>query len=100
MNQPEPLRDVALERLRDSGLKLLNTGGTINNGEGKISIAGADQAVIFITAATDYERFTKLSRRNVAAAAAKDLQAGKPDSVAKYKEAVNCKACHSVHKPD
>ncbi|MBI3880821.1 MAG: hypothetical protein HY301_12280 [Verrucomicrobia bacterium] len=23
---------------------------------------------------------------------------GKPEAVAKYKEAVNCKACHSVHK--
>ncbi|HXG48618.1 MAG TPA: hypothetical protein VNO52_13405 [Methylomirabilota bacterium] len=33
-------------------------------------------------------------------AAAKDLHAGKPGAVEKYKEAVNCKACHSVHKPD
>lgn len=32
--------------------------------------------------------------------AAKDLQAGKPDAAAKYKAAVNCKACHSVHKGD
>jgi hypothetical protein len=33
-------------------------------------------------------------------AAAKDLQAGKPGAAAKYKAAVNCKACHSVHKAD
>jgi hypothetical protein len=33
-------------------------------------------------------------------AAAKALQAGKPDGVAQYKAAVNCKGCHSVHKPE
>jgi len=32
--------------------------------------------------------------------AAESLQKGAPDGAAKYKEAVNCKACHSVHKPD
>ncbi len=34
------------------------------------------------------------------ASAAEELQAGKPDGAAHYKEAVNCKACHSVHKPE
>ena len=33
-------------------------------------------------------------------AAAEGLEKGGPDATAKYKEAVNCKACHSVHKPD
>ena len=33
-------------------------------------------------------------------AAAQSLQKGEPGAVAKYKEAVNCKACHSVHKPE
>ena len=33
-------------------------------------------------------------------AASKELQAGKAGALEKYKEAVNCKACHSVHKPD
>ena len=28
------------------------------------------------------------------------LQKGAADGAAKYKEAVNCKACHSAHKPD
>ena len=33
-------------------------------------------------------------------AAAKGLKKGTPESLAEYKEAVNCKACHSVHKPE
>ncbi|MFM7803695.1 MAG: hypothetical protein ACKPGK_04285 [Verrucomicrobiota bacterium] len=33
-------------------------------------------------------------------AAADDLVAGKAGAVDAYKSAVNCKACHSVHKPD
>ncbi len=32
--------------------------------------------------------------------AAMALQKGAADGAAKYKEAVNCKACHSAHKPD
>ena len=32
--------------------------------------------------------------------AAQDLKAGKPDALAGFKQAVNCKACHSAHKPD
>jgi cytochrome c556 len=30
----------------------------------------------------------------------KALEKGEPGAAAKYKEAVSCKACHSVHKPD
>jgi mono/diheme cytochrome c family protein len=33
-------------------------------------------------------------------AATQLLVDGKPEGLAKYKEAVNCKACHSIHKPD
>lgn len=33
-------------------------------------------------------------------AAADDLVAGKAGAIDAYKSAVNCKACHSVHKPD
>lgn len=29
----------------------------------------------------------------------KDVQMKKPNAVAEYKEAVNCKACHDLHKP-
>ena len=32
--------------------------------------------------------------------AAEDLKAGKPNALAGYKQAVNCKACHSAHRPD
>lgn len=33
-------------------------------------------------------------------AAAMALEKGSPGAAEQYKEAVNCKACHSVHKPD
>ncbi|NOS72303.1 MAG: hypothetical protein HOP33_20560 [Verrucomicrobia bacterium] len=33
-------------------------------------------------------------------AAAESLEKGEADATKKYKEAVNCKACHSAHKPD
>ena len=33
-------------------------------------------------------------------AASESLQKGDAGGIAKYKEAVKCKACHSVHKPD
>jgi hypothetical protein len=33
-------------------------------------------------------------------AATEAMQKGTADGVARYKEAVNCKACHSVHKPN
>jgi hypothetical protein len=32
--------------------------------------------------------------------AARGLQKHSPDAIAQYKEAVNCKACHSQHKPE
>ena len=32
--------------------------------------------------------------------AAKALKAGKPGALEAYKQAVNCKACHSEHKPE
>lgn len=35
-----------------------------------------------------------------ALAAAEALEKGAPDAGAKFKEAINCKACHSAHKPD
>jgi len=54
-------------------LRVLNTGGKVVVVDGKISVNGADEVVLLITAATDYERFAKMSRRDVAAAAEKDL---------------------------
>ncbi len=55
-------------------LKVRNTGGKISAAAGKISVRGANEVLLFVTAATDYERFAKVSRRDVAAAAAKDLK--------------------------
>ena len=45
-------------------------------------------------AASWKEKTTKLS------SAADALVKGDPDAAARYKEAVNCKACHSEHKPN
>jgi alpha-L-fucosidase 2 len=56
-------------------LKVLNTGGKISAADGKISVVGADAVILLVTAATDYERFAKLSRRDVAAVAGNDLNA-------------------------
>ena len=56
-------------------LKVLNNGGKISAADGKISVAGANEVLLLVTAATDYERFAKISRRDVVAAAAKDLKA-------------------------
>lgn len=56
-------------------LKVLNTGGKISAANGKISVASADEVLLLVTAATDYERFSKISGRDVAKAAAKDLKA-------------------------
>ena len=55
-------------------LKILNHGGNISAANGNISVSGADEVLLFVTAVTDYERFAKISRRDVAAAAAKDLK--------------------------
>ena len=55
-------------------LKVLNTGGKSSAADGKISVDGADEVLLLVTAATDYERFAKISRRDVAAAAANDLK--------------------------
>ncbi len=55
-------------------LKVINHGGKISSADGKISVSGADEVLLLVTAATDYERFAKVSRRDVAAAAAKDLK--------------------------
>jgi alpha-L-fucosidase 2 len=56
-------------------LRVLNTGGTIAATDGKISVNAADEVLLLVTAATDYERFAKISRRDVAAAAKQELEA-------------------------
>lgn len=39
-------------------------------------------------------------KANALLKSAKALKAGEPDAVAQYKQASNCKACHSLYKPD
>ena len=68
-------------------LKVLNTGGKVSAADGKISVTGADEVLLLVTAATDYERFAKVSRRNVAAAAAKDLKAAAKKNFARLRAA-------------
>ena len=55
-------------------LKVLNHGGTVSATDGRISVSGADEVLLLVTAATDYERFAKVSSRDVVAATAKDLK--------------------------
>ena len=55
-------------------LKVLNMGGKISAANGKISVTGADEVLLLVTAATDYERFAKISGRDVAKVAAQDLK--------------------------
>lgn len=56
-------------------LRVRNTGGKVVAADGKIFVSGADEVLLFIAAATDYERFAKISRRDVAAMAKNDLNA-------------------------
>jgi alpha-L-fucosidase 2 len=54
-------------------LRVLNTGGKISAADGKISVSGADEVLLLVTAATDYKRFAEISGRDVAKAAAQDM---------------------------
>ena len=68
-------------------LKVLNTGGNVAASGGKISVSGADEVLLLITAATDYERFAKVNHRDVAGAAARDLKAAAKKSFSGLREA-------------
>jgi alpha-L-fucosidase 2 len=54
-------------------LKVINTGGKISASAGIISVTGASEVLLLVTAATDYERFAKISGRDAANVAARDL---------------------------
>jgi len=68
-------------------LKVIAHGGTRAAADGKISVQGADEVLLLVTAATDYERFAQISRRDVAAAAARDLKAAAKKSYSKLRAA-------------
>jgi alpha-L-fucosidase 2 len=54
-------------------LRVLNRGGKISAANGKISVTNADEALLLVTAATDYKRFAEIERRDLLAATEKDL---------------------------
>ncbi len=54
-------------------LKVINHGGKITGTDGKISVTDADEVLLLVTAATDYQRFAKISGRDVRAAAGRAL---------------------------
>ncbi|MEY4918049.1 MAG: hypothetical protein RL616_1962, partial [Verrucomicrobiota bacterium] len=56
-------------------LKVSSWDGNVSATNGIISVVGANEVLLLITAATDYERFAKVSRRDVAAVVKKDLDA-------------------------
>jgi alpha-L-fucosidase 2 len=68
-------------------LRVLNHGGKISLAGGNISVSGADDAVLLVTAATDYERFAKISRRDLVTATEKDLEKAGRKSFAKLQHA-------------
>ena len=63
-------------------LRVQTTGGTLSATNGQLLIQHADEVLLFVTAATDYERFAHLSRRDPAAAAGMDLQSAAAQSYA------------------
>jgi alpha-L-fucosidase 2 len=68
-------------------LKVLNTGGKLSAADGKMVVSGADEVRLLVTAATDYERFARVSGRDVAAAAAADLKCAAGKSFARLRAA-------------
>lgn len=55
-------------------LRVLNQGGKISVAGGKIFVRGADEALLLVMAATDYQRFAKIARRDLVTATEKDLE--------------------------
>jgi alpha-L-fucosidase 2 len=68
-------------------VRVVNKGGVLVARDGKIEVSGADEVLIFVTAATDYERFGRVGSRDVAAAALKDLKQASKKSYAELKAA-------------
>ena len=67
-------------------LRVLNKGGKISAADGKISVAGADEVVLLVTARTDYKRFAQVERRDLSAATETDLKrAAKKNFLALHK---------------
>ena len=68
-------------------LRILNQGGKISATNGKISVTGADEVLLLVTAATDYERFAKITRRDLETATEQTLNRAAKKSFAKLRKA-------------
>lgn len=54
-------------------LRIWNIGGKIAAADAKVSVSNANEVLLFVAAVTDYERFAKIDRRDVAVTAKNDL---------------------------
>ncbi len=63
-------------------LRVVNRGGTISVADGKIILRGADEALVFVTAATDFRGFAGRNLTDPTAASADDLHASSGKSFA------------------
>ena len=68
-------------------LRVLNHGGKISVADGKIILRGANEALLFVTAATDYHGFAGRNLSDPVAASAKDLQDASGKSFAGLRKA-------------
>ena len=68
-------------------LRILNKGGKISVAGGKVSVSGADEVLLLVTAATDYQRFAKIARRDLVPATEKNLEKAARKSFAKLRAA-------------
>ena len=59
-------------------VRAINNGGKVWAQDGNIMVYGANEILLLVTAATDYERFARISSNDVAAVTAKDLKRVSP----------------------
>lgn len=68
-------------------LQVLASGGKVSAHDSHLTIGGANEALLLITAETDYQRYAKIQRRDVAAAAQNDLASARLKSFAQLQSA-------------
>ncbi len=68
-------------------LRVKNSGGKISVAGGKLILRGADEALVWVTAATDYRGFAGRNLSDPLAASAQDLKAASGKSVAALRKA-------------
>jgi len=68
-------------------LRVLNRGGKISVADGKLAVRGANEALVIVTAATDYRGFAGRQLSDAVAASAKDLNGASAKSFAALRKA-------------